>query len=160
MAGNHQTSLATSCSIATAVREENLVMRRLGMNLRFIRRFRLGSVCPKTASEIILNEEMTPHVLYRLKSTKSSDSGIAIWFMLRDRSLSSATMEHSVDALRHTSLSRATPSVGTGFHSCFCSCSFPTKIGYAFNTLHYDRFNCTAEVQCHRLFTNGFDGFV
>ena len=127
MAGNHQTSLATSCSIATAVREENLVMRRLGMNLRFIRRFRLGSVCPKTASEIILNEGMTPHVLYHLKQTKSSEYGIATWFMLRDRSLSFVSMEHSVDAIRHTGLSRATQSVGTGFHSRFCSCSFPAK---------------------------------
>ena len=38
--------------------------------LRFIRRFRQGNVCPKTASEIILNEEITPFVLYQSQANE------------------------------------------------------------------------------------------
>ena len=44
---NHRTSLVTTRSIATRVREENLAVRRLSTDLRFIRRFLKGNVCPK-----------------------------------------------------------------------------------------------------------------
>ena len=127
-AKNHRTSLATTRSIATRVREENLAVRRLSTDLRFIRRFRQGNACPKTASEIILNEETTPFVLYHSQANEVVIFGdgemvhaaASVSFICVDGTFSRCPQTT-------TNLSRATPFVGVGFHSRSCSRSFLTK---------------------------------
>ena len=69
-AREHRTSLVTTRSIATSVREDDLIVRRLSTDLRFIRRFRQGNISPKTASEIIFNEQIVPFVLFHSQANE------------------------------------------------------------------------------------------
>ena len=132
------------------------------MDLRFIRRFRQGNACPKTASEIILNEETTPFVLYHSQANEVVIFGdgdmvhavASVFFICVDGTFSRCPRTHYQLVTCHAVC-------WSGFSFPFMFALLPDKkIRYVFNTLHVDRFDCTTKIQCQRLFLNGVDGIV
>ena len=127
-AKKRRTSLATTRSIATEVRETDSTVRRLSTDLRFIRRFRQGNVCPKFASDIVLNEQTSPFVLFHTPTNETIIFGV-IDMVRAATTVSFIRVDGTFSRCpRHIfSLSHATLFVGMGSHSRSRSLSFPIK---------------------------------
>ena len=101
----------------------------------------------KTASEIILNEEITPSVLYHSQANeivifRDSDmvhAAASVSFICVD-----GTFSLCPDTLPACHVQRRFLS---GFSFPFPFSLLPDKISYIFNTLHIDLFNCATKSQ-------------
>ena len=161
-AREHRTSLVTTRSIATSVRENDLTVRRLSTDLRFIRRFRQGNISPKTASEIIFNEQIVPFVLFHSQANEIIIFGdIDIVHAAASVSFISVDGTFSRCPQTHYQLVTCHAVCWNGFSFPFVFALLPDKkIRFVFSALYVDRFNYTTKIQRERLFENEFDSLL